>query len=204
MFASVCNDSIYTFQISAPIMLTKPIIHVWHSCPNTSINVLDFVYKVAMILIGGINASFAFYIFYYRNKADKKKEYENLRRDILNNYVLKYKLPVFYDVFTRFIYLSEELVKNRGDMDDVKIALDDQYQDLFSEIRKDFTEYLGAVDENLYNTTLRSFDNLQSLLSENLFDEDVDLSQKDNYQEFIMDPIKKYQKEILVKIFNFK
>lgn len=195
-------SGINAFLESESIILTKPIIRILYTASNTSL--LDFVYKIAMILIGVVNAIFAFYIFYYRNKVDKKKEYENLRRDILNNYVLKYKLPVFYDIFTKLISASEDLIKNRENMDDIKITLDDHYQDLFSEIRKDFTEYLGAVDDDLYNKTLSLFDNLQSELSVNLFDEEVDLSQKTNYQEYILNPIKKYQKDILVKVFNFK
>lgn len=157
-----------------------------------------------MIIIGIVNASFAFYIFYYRNKVEKRKDYENLRRDILNSFVLKYKLKTFYEYFTDLVSKSEELMKSKQDIEDIKILLDDSFQDKFSDIRKNFTEYLGAVDDKLYKEILSLCDDLQGTLSQNLFDEDVDFTDRTNYENLIVKPILNSQKEILSKLFNYK
>lgn len=196
------KDTILHINSQEPTFLKKTIIEVLYNSQTS--NWLDVIYKLAMIIIGIVNASFAFYIFYYRNNVERKKDFEKLRRDILNNFVLKYKLPAFYEYFTDLVAKSEDLMRSKNDMDDIKILLDDLYQDMFSAIRKNFTEYLSAVNDKLYKDILGLCDGLQGELSQNLFDEDVDLKVQTNFENFIVNPILSYQKTILSELFNYK
>lgn len=196
------SNAIFLFISQIPDFWGIPFIGILYNSQST--NWLDVVYKVAMIIIGVVNASFAFYIFYYRNRVEKKKELENLRRDILNSFVLKYKLQTFYDYFTELVTNSEKLLDRQASLDDVKIILDDKNQDVFSSVRKNFTEYLDAVDASLYKKILKICDDLQGEISENLFDENVDLRDKCVYKEYILSPIQTSQKEILVALFSYK
>lgn len=196
------SNAIFLFISQIPDPWGIPFIGILYNSQST--NWLDVVYKVAMIIIGVVNASFAFYIFYYRNRVEKKKELENLRRDILNSFVLKYKLQTFYDYFTELVTNSEKLLDRQASLDDVKIILDDKNQDVFSSVRKNFTEYLDAVDASLYKKILKICDDLQGEISENLFDENVDLRDKCVYKEYILSPIQTSQKEILVALFSYK
>lgn len=196
------SNAIFLFISQIPDSWGIPFIGILYNSQST--NWLDVVYKVAMIIIGVVNASFAFYIFYYRNRVEKKKELENLRRDILNSFVLKYKLQTFYDYFTELVTNSDKLLDRQASLDDVKIILDDKNQDVFSSVRKNFTEYLDAVDASLYKKILKICDDLQGEISENLFDENVDLRDKCVYKEYILSPIQTSQKEILVALFSYK
>lgn len=196
------SNAIFLFISQIPDSWGIPFIGILYNSQST--NWLDVVYKVAMIIIGVVNASFAFYIFYYRNRVEKKKELENLRRDILNSFVLKYKLQTFYDYFTELVTNSEKLLDRQASLDDVKIMLDDKNQDVFSSVRKNFTEYLDAVDASLYKKIMKICDDLQGEISENLFDENVDLRDKCVYKEYILSPIQTSQKEILVALFSYK
>lgn len=196
------SNAIFLFISQIPDSWGIPFIGILYNSQST--NWLDVVYKVAMIIIGVVNASFAFYIFYYRNRVEKKKELENLRRDILNSFVLKYKLQTFYDYFTELVTNSEKLLDRQASLDDVKIILGDKNQDVFSSVRKNFTEYLDAVDASLYKKILKICDDLQGEISENLFDENVDLRDKCVYKEYILSPIQTSQKEILVALFSYK
>lgn len=196
------SNAIFLFISQIPDSWGIPFIGILYNSQST--NWLDVVYKVAMIIIGVVNVSFAFYIFYYRNRVEKKKELENLRRDILNSFVLKYKLQTFYDYFTELVTNSEKLLDRQASLDDVKIILDDKNQDVFSSVRKNFTEYLDAVDASLYKKILKICDDLQGEISENLFDENVDLRDKCVYKEYILSPIQTSQKEILVALFSYK
>lgn len=199
---SMVSNIIRLFSSPSTDSWGVPFIGILYNSQTT--NGLDVVYKVAMIIIGVVNASFAFYIFYYKNRAEKKKEFENFRRDILNSFILKYKLQAFYDYFTQLVTNSEKLLDRQASLEDVKITLDDQNQDVFSSVRKNFTEYLDAVDSDLYKKILKICDDLQGKISENLFDENVDLRNKDVYKEYILDPIQTSQKEILVALFSYK
>lgn len=57
---------------------------------------------------------------------------------------------------------------------------------------------------SLYKKILKICDDLQGEISENLFDENVDLRDKCVYKEYILSPIQTSQKEILVALFSYK
>ena len=155
-----------------------------------------------MIIISACNLIFAFYLFYYNKKENKKKEE---RKTLLNNLVLRYKLSEFYLFYNSLLKESSNLLL-KGDisLDDKKIILDDKYSDIFSDFRLSFIESLGAIDELLYEKVLSIADNLQSVLSQNLFDEGVNLNVKEKYKELIENPIANAQREILSALYQYE
>lgn len=198
----IVNFTIYQLGTHGIIFFGIPLLKILYNYQTTSL--LDNIYKVAMIIIGIANCIFACYIFLYRNELEKRKDFENHRKEILNNMVLRYKLATFYDDFEILLSKSEELIVGQKEIDNIKILLDDFYQEMFPKIRKDFTEYLGAVDDILYTKVLDQCDDLQSKISENLFDEEIDFSNKNNFDYYILTPIKSCQRAILTELFNFK
>lgn len=170
-----------------------------------SVSVLDNIYKVSMIIISACNLIFAFYLFYYNKKENKKKEEKVERKTLLNNLVLRYKLSEFYLFYNSLLKESSNLLL-KGDisLDNKKIILDDKYSDIFSDFRLSFIESLGAIDELLYEKVLSIADNLQSVLSQNLFDEGVNLNVKEKYKELIENPIANAQREILSALYQYE
>lgn len=170
-----------------------------------SVSILDNIYKVSMIIIGACNLIFAFYLFYYNKKENKKKEERVERKTLLNNLVLRYKLTEFYLFYNSLLKESSNLLlKDDISLDDKKIILDDKYSDIFSDFRLSFIESLGAIDELLYEKVLSIADNLQSVLSQNLFDEGVNLNVKEKYKELIENPIANAQREILSALYQYE
>lgn len=170
-----------------------------------SVSVLDNIYKVSMIIISACNLIFAFYLFYYNKKENKKKEEKVERKTLLNNLVLRYKLSEFYLFYNSLLKESSNLLlKDDISLDDKKIILDDKYSDIFSDFRLSFIESLGAIDELLYEKVLSIADNLQSVLSQNLFDEGVNLNVKEKYKELIENPIANAQREILSALYQYE
>ena len=169
-----------------------------------AVSVLDNIYKVSMIIISACNLIFAFYLFYYNKKENKKKEEKVERKTLLNNLVLRYKLSEFYLFYNSLLKESSNLLlKDDISLDDKKIILDDKYSDIFSDFRLSFIESLGAIDE-LYEKVLSIADNLQSVLSQNLFDEGVNLNVKEKYKELIENPIANAQREILSALYQYE
>ena len=158
-----------------------------------------------MIIISACNLIFAFYLFYYNKKENKKKEEKVERKTLLNNLVLRYKLSEFYLFYNSLLKESSNLLL-KGDisLDNKKIILDDKYSDIFSDFRLSFIESLGAIDELLYEKVLSIADNLQSVLSQNLFDEGVNLNVKEKYKELIENPIANAQREILSALYQYE
>ena len=143
--------------------------------------------------------------FITTKKENKKKEEKVERKTLLNNLVLRYKLSEFYLFYNSLLKESSNLLL-KGDisLDNKKIILDDKYSDIFSDFRLSFIESLGAIDELLYEKVLSIADNLQSVLSQNLFDEGVNLNVKEKYKELIENPIANAQREILSALYQYE
>lgn len=172
--------------------------------PQGKVNVLDTIYKLAMIAIGVCNLIFTFFLFYHNNKSTKKKTDADHKKAILYDLVLNYKMDSFYNSFASLVKESHILIEKDGTgMDDKKIALDDKYQDWVSSFRLNFAEVLGAIDNELYYKMMYYADNLQGVLSENLFDEGVNLDNKSKYEELIVTPILNTQKNMLAVINSY-
>lgn len=172
--------------------------------PQGKVNILDTTYKLAMIAIGACNLIFTFFLFYHNNKRAKKKTDAEHKKAILYDLVLNYKMDTFYSSFASLVKESHILIEKDGaSMDEKKIALDDIYQDWVSSFRLNFAEVLGAIDNELYHKMMYYADNLQGVLSENLFDEGVNLDNKSKYEELIVTPILNTQKNMLAVINSY-
>lgn len=201
-------DSTITHMIGDTIqniVFTDTLVNTNKIVSQGSVSVLDTVYKISMVIISACNFLFAFYLFYYNKKEGKKKEKKTERKALLNNLVLRYKLVDFYFFYNSL--LKESLILLEEDnisLEDKKISLDDKYSDVFSNFRLTFIESLGAIDDVLYSEVLTIADNLQAVLSQNLFDEGVNLNVKDKYKEMIEEPIANAQREILAALYKYE
>lgn len=201
-------DTIHIFLVNDTIStaLTNDTIIVRNIVENntSTTSLLDAIYKIAMIMVGLFNLGFAIYIFYFNFQNTAKKELKQNRKAMLDTLVLKYKLSDFYKCFGELNTKSQVLVEQSGDMDSKKIKLDDAFMEIFADLRMNFIEALGAIDEDLYRSVLDKADNLQGILSENLFDEGVNRDVPEKYDELIQNPIAQYQKGILSLLYKFE
>lgn len=172
--------------------------------PPSKVSALDTIYKLAMIVIGACNLIFTFFLFYHNKKTAKQKTDAEHKKAILYDLVLNYKMDTFYSTFASLVNVSQILIeKNNVNIEDKKITLDDKYQDIFSSFRLNFAEVLGAIDNDLYRNVMIHADNLQGVLSNNLFDEGVNLDKKNKYEELIVTPILNAQKDMLAVINSY-
>lgn len=172
---------------------------------NMDLSWLDYVYQIAMIIVGFVNLGFAFYIFIYQNRKEKQHIRLQERKYMLENFILKFKLECFYDSFKQLLKESSSLVDeaNKNKLEDTKKDVESKYQEIFSNLRIYFIESLSAIDNNLYNSILADADALQGKLSEALFDDGVNLNKKAKYDELIQKPIFAYQGKMLKTLCDF-
>ena len=170
---------------------------------NMESSCLDAVYKIAMIIVGIVNLSFAFYIFFYQDRKEKQLVSLQERKYMLENFILKFKLECFYDSFKQLIKESSSLLEVTNDFEKTKKELESKYQEIFSNLRINFIESLSAIDNHLYNSLLAYADELQGKLSESLFDDGVNLNKKAKYDELIQNPISAYQGKMLKTLCDF-
>lgn len=168
-------------------------------CPSW----LDYSEKIATIVIGFVNICFAIYVFWFNNKLYKQKDKEESLKYKLHSFILKYKLEEFYNTFDTLYEKSKKIIDTQNVEDEKKI-FEEECQDSLSAFRLRFLECLSAIDENLYNESIKCVDELQTALSTNLFDEGVNINVQKKHDELIKTPIYNCQNKILKLLSEFK
>ena len=137
-------------------------------------NVLDVIYKLAMIGIAVANIGFAVYIYI-----------TNHRRDMTKTLVLEHIIPDFYIFFNA---LNKEL--NRL-IDNNKISMADK-KEMQTNIRKiertfeqQFIDIFLCIDKEMHMELKKKIDILMDQITEALFDEGINLYIENKYNEKI-------------------
>ena len=156
---------------------------------------LDALHKLGVVLIALFNLIFSIYL-YKTNKINQKiKDMKVNRQNLLNILILNHKLNDFYKIFACIhTEIGEEKRKEQAN---------GKLEELFIQLNLEFITTLRAVDIKLSDEILSISDTLQSKLSENIFDNGVNLHVRDKYDELIQTPISNAEIEILKKLYEF-
>lgn len=166
-------------------------------------NWLDIVCKIATVVIAFFNIAFAIYIFRNKRKQDAVNVEAERRMGWLKTLILDFNLKHLYDFFDN---LEEELkpLKAAGISDASKQAIYTRSQDHFSTLRRKFIDILLAVDKKLYDNILGLSDNLQTVLSSNIFDNGINLAHEPKYNELIIENLTRHKTEIIKLLFSYR
>lgn len=174
-----------------------------HISQGQSIELLDPLYKIGVILIALFNLIFSLYIYYRNNESQKEKETKANRQNSLNILILNHKLDVFYKIFAEIHSDCKVLLDSQIEEDRRKEQANTQLEDLFIRLNIEFIATLRAVDIPLSDNILNISDKLQGKLSENIFDSGVNLHIKAKYDELIQSPISDAEIAIVQKLYEF-
>jgi len=164
---------------------------------------LDVLYKLGVVLIALFNFIFSIYL-YKTNKINQKiKDTKINRQNLLNTLILNHKLDDFYKIFACIHTECKTLLDTKIDEEQRKEQTNGKLEELFIRLNLEFITTLRAVDIKLSNEILFISDTLQSKLSENIFDNGVNLHVRDKYDELIQTPISDAEIEILKRLYEF-
>jgi hypothetical protein len=164
---------------------------------------LDNTYKVAMVIIAGTNVYFAHKFFNFKNTKEDIDKEKDRKINWLKTLILDHNLKHFYVFFDQ---IESELMKlNTPNLNDIeKQAIDETNAEFFITIRRKFTDIFLVVDKKIYSDVMNSFDNLQSNLTETIFNQGINLSYKPKFEDEIMSKVCATKTEIINKIFNYR
>lgn len=164
---------------------------------------LDALHKLGVVLIALFNLIFSIYL-YKTNKINQKiKDMKVNRQNLLNILILNHKLNDFYKIFACIHTECQILLNTEIGEEKRKEQANGKLEELFIQLNLEFITTLRAVDIKLSDEILSISDTLQSKLSENIFDNGVNLHVRDKYDELIQPPISNAEIEILKKLYEF-
>ncbi len=171
--------------------------------PEKSTDILDIVYKLAMIAIAGFNGYYAVKVFKFRNTKDQEEKERDRKIQLLKTLVLDHNLKNFYSLFDLIEKELQKLKQPHLSQPD-RESIEGTVSGLFILLRQDFYDALVAIDENLYNTIKDIADELQGALSKIIFDSVLNLSYEPNYEEHVSEPLTEKKTEILKNLFAYR
>ena len=187
-------------SISKIAIIPQSIIQGISPEPIACLNVL---YKLGVVLIALFNLIFSIYL-YKTNKINQKiKDMKVNRQNLLNILILNHKLNDFYKIFACIHTECQILLNTEIGEEKRKEQANGKLEELFIQLNLEFITTLRAVDIKLSDEILSISDTLQSKLSENIFDNGVNLHVRDKYDELIQTPISNAEIEILKKLYEF-
>lgn len=169
---------------------------------NNSFDWLDVAYKCAIVVIAFSNFLVAVFVFRFKNSKEDKERVEKHNVDLYKEIVLKPNAPAFFTFVKSLMSVCEDLLSN-GQTIDQKKSIQEKIDLLFVDVRTDFIDLFSAFDEKLKDRVQNLFDEMQTHLTESIFDEGINLGHRPKYEEKIKDPISYFKTDIIKILISY-
>ena len=110
----------------------------------------------------------------------------------------------FYEIFKGIHSECKVLLDKNIEENEKENLVNTKLEDLFIRLNIEFVTTLRAADISLSQEVLDIADKLQGKLSENIFDQGVNLYVKAKYDELIQNPISDAETQIIQKLHEFR
>ncbi|MBS5413639.1 MAG: hypothetical protein KHY35_23530 [Bacteroides thetaiotaomicron] len=188
------------FALTDSVHVIKQTIEVSSPLQNTSI--LDTIYKIATVCIAFINVCLVIYIFVRNNNKDNKNSEKNRKMSLLKTLILDYNMKYLYLFFEDLRKETNKLtVTNLSD--DAKREINEKLLLYGNELRQKFIDPFLAIDSKLYDNILHSIDILLDNMTNNIFDEGINLSHAPKFEELIINEITNTKTHIIKLLFEY-
>lgn len=163
-------------------------------------DILDYAYKIAMVVIAIFSACFAVYIYNSNSRKSSKDKDADRKIALLKSLILDYNLKFLYDSFAD---LEKDLSKLKEKGCD-KSAVEKSIQTDFRKLNERFVNFLEAIDGTLYHSMLDACDQCRDKIVSNIGDDGVNLWVDEKYKDLIMKPLDDTKKKMLSQLFNYR
>lgn len=169
-----------------------------------STTILDWFYKVSMVVIALFNIGYAIWLYKKNQDVLKEKNLYESRRAMLSLLVLNHKMDSFYKYMTEIHNSTYRFVKENKTNKTLKQEIEADVLESFINLRLHFIDIFSAVDKELAKQLQADADDLQGVISSAIWDSGINLNIEDKYNEQIMNPISSAQTKMINRLFNFK
>jgi Ca2+/Na+ antiporter len=169
---------------------------------TASIWTLDSISKIANIIIASFTFLFTVYIFFITTKKVEKNDDKNRKYDSLKTIILEHNLKKLFSFYEKVRNITQPLLEKTLN-DDEKQKMNEELQNSLTELRLEFTDLFLAVDKILYNNIKKCSDLLIDKLTNNMFDEGINLCHQPKFESEIVSVISESKTEIVKHLYEY-
>lgn len=177
---------------------------VMNTSTTMSASILDWFYKVSMVVIALFNIGYAIWLYKKNRESSKEKNLYESRRAMLSLLVLNHKMDSFYKYMSEIHNATYRFVKENKTNKELKKEIETEVLESFINLRLHFIDIFGAVDKSLAQQLQDDADKLQEVITRAIWDSGINLNIKEKYDDQIMNPISSVQTKMISRLFNFK
>ncbi|MDN3724966.1 hypothetical protein QRD02_11270 [Aequorivita sp. SDUM287046] len=171
-------------------------------CINFNNLDLDVIDKISNIIIAFLTLIFTIYIFVFTTRKGNAQLAKDRKTDSLKTIILEHNLKNLFSFYENILITMAPLASRKhSDFD--KQELNNQLQNDLKDLRLRFTDLLLAVDGNLYENVKKCSDVLIDILTEKMFEENINLQNKSDYDNNIIGSISQSKTEIIKILYEY-
>lgn len=160
------------------------------------------ILSLLTLVLSIINLIYAAFIFAYKNKKDDRLKEKDIRASAFYNLIISPNIGIFYDFFNLIEHELRKLRDPELSMDE-KLRINEFVKDQMSHLRLRFIDLFRAVSYRLYSRSITSLDKLVDQITNDIFDEKVDLSDSDVFQDRVLRRLSLCRTSIVTQMHGF-
>jgi hypothetical protein len=164
------------------------------------LSTFEIILSIGIFVLALCSLLFSFYIFRYQYYKDSK----DLKLDWYKTIILESKFGNFFEFFDTVKILLDSLRTETQLQVGDKQNTNNLILEEFINLRHEFISLLLSVDKMLHMCVMKQFDDFYDEITEKLFDETIDLSDNDVFNDEITSHISIYRTNILKLFVEFR
>lgn len=152
--------------------------------PEKSQSWFDVIYNGITIVCTLLNVILVFIIYKLNDKKADVNSEKQRKMTLFHTLILNYNIEYFYKFFSS---LEDEVdsLKSHDLAIEQKTAINEKILVLASKFRRQFIDAVNAIDSDLYNKIMLEVDEFTDDLTNDIFDEGINLSHLPKFEELI-------------------
>ena len=170
--------------------------------PEKSQSWFEFVYSGITIVCTLLNVILVWLIYKLNDRKDDVNAERQRKMSLFQTLILNYNINYFYEFFSS---LEDEVdgLKSSNLTVEQKQVINDRILIIASKFRRQFIDAVNAIDSELYSKILLEVDGFTDGLTNDIFDEGVNLSHIPKFEELISSKIFATKTNILKYLFDY-
>ena len=170
--------------------------------PEKSQSWFEFVYSGITIVCTLLNVILVWLIYKLNDRKDDVNAERQRKMSLFQTLILNYNINYFYEFFSS---LEDEVdgLKSSNLTVEQKQVINDRLLIIASKFRRQFIDAVNAIDSELYSKILLEVDGFTDGLTNDIFDEGVNLSHIPKFEELISSKIFATKTNILKYLFDY-
>ena len=180
-------------------------------CPDCPVgpSLIENLSTISTIVTALASLALATYVFIYQRRKDNKEQAEQMKEIHRNVRLQWFKdaiiQPNLVDIYTFYRSLHNEVFILHEPVTDIQKSLViENVKTHCYDFRKSFIELISAVDKDTHMKVQKSLDILLDTLTNNIFDEGINLSHPPTFNEKIEKPINNCKTGLFTILFNYE